>query len=879
MSKTLTERQIRQLIRKSMIIAEATPPPPPGLLSPTVGPSSPPGGGPGSANIEDPKDYYDRLSTPFVLNLPCPIDGNLANKVPLKVTDIMKPNGRSTGKTYGIIPDKNILTFVNQYDLVNRLKAADAAGKGDLKNDILLAFAITLKILTNFSSIKASPNPDLGFSPLSPAGYNAQLSPGSSPMQKLNSKILSEISTATFDELVVAGYGMIANTLIDVNVWYPNPYLQWGNALGDSLRAAGGSAIQAGVMTRDPISIILGGVMEGSGIVANAIPIPWARFESWNMGEWIGSGGTANAPAWTLRGFINPGKALYHKIGADELKTKTGLNFTAGNVSRNQFEQNILDHFNEAGANEASSAESALGQIDFWKVIAKYYYIATGGAALVEEIKKHVGEAYDAFEERTGGIDDMFERGADFVTGAGEDTDSLVYENKRLTIKRKIENLLIESTTNRILGQIYTSEMKSASIPTAAGPLKDGYDNFKDSGNDLKNLADGHLMVIKGGGSPVNIPLTSLTKNNRNDNMKEIVGVWAKAYAAAVGAQLSRGDKVKLLPANDLYFYIAYDHDPAFSNPISGNYKKIVNPFDVQDFRMQVGPFIDGAAKGGFMGAMDAILGTRYYFEASQDLINEYPELKSMSLAPPKYNLGIASMMRQVENYVNFYHEKFSTGYSMSVDQRWTSEDDDAWAQLVNDVFNTKKIPGIDSAGVSKEEVSRNWKRASEDLREIGDFPGYTSDVDGVLAFAVDAVNGNNEEGKKKRKEKPRPKSSRGSGRSRAKTVEKPQLPRKSFNDINIKLQGRLGRNRKADVFIPDIKEILASNLKGGQMASDGNVSFVIDSVAGGKDVSFGKGAGFFESPYSVVRAIQNSLRGLRTKGSIAVEIPRGDYS
>ena len=442
------------------------------------------------------------------------------------------------------------------------------------------------------------------------------------------------------------------------------------------------------------------------------------------------------------------------------------------------------------------------------------------------------------------------------------------------------QNLLNEArSTNASLGEIYTKEMLSDPFPNS-GQLKDSIDDFDDNSKNLDDLKDGYLYVIKGG-SNASVPLTSVSKGNRNDNLKELAKIWVESYGKIYGRSLPAGDTIKLHKADECYFYVVYGYNAAYTGPTraSGNFDKMLNPFDSIDWARVVGEHIDGASIGGIGGILDSLLGTKFKFEASQSLELKYPELAKVSLAPPKYNLGISTMMRQIESYVNAYLKKYNIQSEMTVDQRWTSQDDNAWGDLVTDVFLTKRIPGIDGAGVSKEEVSRNWKRASEDLREIGEFPGYTSDVDGVLAFAVDAVNGNNEEGKKKRKEKPRPKSSRGSGRSRAKTVEKPQLPRKSFNDIKIKLQGRLGRNRKADVFIPDIKEILASNLKGGQMASDGNVSFVIDSVAGGKDVSFGKGAGFFESPYSVVRAIQNSLRGLRTKGSIAVEIPRGDYS
>ena len=64
MSKTLTERQIRQLIRKAIILSEGTPPPPSSLVPSTV----PAGTSAAALNLPDPTDYYEVLSAPYTLS-------------------------------------------------------------------------------------------------------------------------------------------------------------------------------------------------------------------------------------------------------------------------------------------------------------------------------------------------------------------------------------------------------------------------------------------------------------------------------------------------------------------------------------------------------------------------------------------------------------------------------------------------------------------------------------------------------------------------------------------------------------------------------------------------------------------------------------------
>lgn len=418
MSKVLTERQIRQLIRKAIILSEGTPPPPNSLV-----PSSVPAATAAAAlNLPNPTDYYEILRTPYTLSFPKPDDSSSGGIERLQIEAVMRPEGKG-GKEYGIIYDGELKRFYNSFNFQERLKKAHDAANGNLKNEIVLSLAIVLEVLSDFK--KAKSGPDFGFT-ASPGGLTAL------PGNGLNTRLQGQLSSAPFDELVVAGYGPIDNVTMDIDI----PYLEFYTQSATGLQATMQNAALAAAVQGNGVQA---GLYQGAAWAAGNIPIPWARGATWNVGDWVGenlntSGGGGTPPAWQLDGFVNPGKAFYNlgSNGLDKFLTNqmatnnaTGM-IKEGPVTNNKVISAVMANLKE-GITDASTGRAAMTTLEFWKVIAVYYYIATGGAELVEGIKEYLRDVYDAFESRTGGFDDIAERLTDTLSGASEETSGRRY--------------------------------------------------------------------------------------------------------------------------------------------------------------------------------------------------------------------------------------------------------------------------------------------------------------------------------------------------------------------------------------------------------------------------------------------------------------------
>ena len=137
MSKVLTEKQIRQLIRKAIILSEGTPPPPNSLVPSSV----PAATAAASLNLPNPTDYYEILSTPYTLSFPKPDDSSSGGIERLQIEAVMRPEGKG-GKEYGIIFDGELERFFKSFNFPERLQKAHSAQNGALKNEIVLSLAI-----------------------------------------------------------------------------------------------------------------------------------------------------------------------------------------------------------------------------------------------------------------------------------------------------------------------------------------------------------------------------------------------------------------------------------------------------------------------------------------------------------------------------------------------------------------------------------------------------------------------------------------------------------------------------------------------------------------------------------------------------------------
>jgi len=182
---------------------------------------------------------------------------------------------------------------------------------------------------------------------------------------------------------------------------------------------------------------IQAGLYQGAAWAAGNIPIPWARTSNWNLGQWAGENLNTTGPdptPWELDGFVNPGKAFYNmgpqgldKFLANQMDTNNANGMIKeGPVNNNEVIPTVMPNLKE-GIEDSKNGRAAMTSLEFWKVVAVYYYIATGGAELVGELKQYIGDVYDAFEKRTGGFDDIAERLTDTLSGASEETSGRRY--------------------------------------------------------------------------------------------------------------------------------------------------------------------------------------------------------------------------------------------------------------------------------------------------------------------------------------------------------------------------------------------------------------------------------------------------------------------
>jgi len=456
---------------------------------------------------------------------------------------------------------------------------------------------------------------------------------------------------------------------------------------------------------------------------------------------------------------------------------------------------------------------------------------------------------------------------------------------------RKFNNILLEYNQQSVtIGKTYCGELKSDQMLLSTYPdLKTTVEKIDrgDTGYTLADIkSDGFLICLENGSFTDKYALA------RVDSIKNVSGTIVTALAKLSGATISGSggssgttNKVELKPAAELCFFIVYDYDASVSHPVFGSYKKYFNPLDVKSIFSSLSAIIDGASFGRTttQEIVKALTGKNYKFVPSASLESAYPSLKESSgeKFTPNYDVSMKMIIRQIEVVIDRYNKRHSLSSTLTSDDRWNQDDQTAWADFVEHVFTNKTIPGIDRTNARKDGVKTDWGNEAEALQIT--YPGYTPDPRGVLAFVADAYNENDEQGKKKRDDKPIASGRRGSGgggrggRSQQKAEAAP-LPSRRARDIQITLQGRLARNRKAQDMIQDFKQIIASNLKNGEMAEKDNVNLVVSSRADGMQVKFSKGTRYFENPLGVTRGIQNALRRLRVRGSISITIPRGKY-
>lgn len=97
--------------------------------------------------------------------------------------------------------------------------------------------------------------------------------------------------------------------------------------------------------------------------------------------------------------------------------------------------------------------------------------------------------------------------------------------------------------------------------------------------------------------------------------------------------------------------------------------------------------------------------------------------------------------VQKIQNVMNLYSERSELGLKISEDGKWGQKTDGLWEKYLNHVVVNHGIFKENAGLQTFKEGFHSWANVSE--ATVSTYPGYTSNMNGCLAFVVDGYNGN----------------------------------------------------------------------------------------------------------------------------------------
>jgi len=357
---------------------------------------------------------------------------------------------------------------------------------------------------------------------------------------------------------------------------------------------------------------------------------------------------------------------------------------------------------------------------------------------------------------------------------------------------------------------------------------------------------------------------------------------------------------VKLLVDNELLKYIVFDNNLALANKSEheennrsilwwiptekefafyievDSFGSFINPFEWPSYTSAIVDKLSSylSNESSTLGGIDSSDGGLYTIHfgdpdglydgyktemtAAEDLTKEKADTKSSSTGSPgAKGGGQKNKIMQIETLVNQYisSHKLSNDLVMSIDGNWiASDDDDGWGQMVKHTLGSNGSHPAKGKSTSLDTIATNWLKG-------GPLIGYAGNLTGALEFVQAAMSATVHTDDKTLK-------------PTVKTQRKPGI-------INVSISGRLAKNKNIETIKQNLKQAAYGALPKGKIVA-GDMTIKINTGLGGRikpdfsNLQDGFASNAFKKE---VNRIISGPGMLKTRGTINITIPTGDYS